>query len=92
MGEKNSDAEGGVCVCVWRLIGLYSELGALGSRLTGAGWGGCSVSLIESADTTAFLGALSDAYFTQPLLKDVPLASALFASRPGSGAAYYTPQ
>lgn len=36
--------------------------GCLGSRMTGAGFGGCTVSLVRAAEAQVFAGALAEAY------------------------------
>ena len=41
---------------------LARESGALGSRLTGAGWGGCSVSLVKKEILNAFLEKMQTYY------------------------------
>ena len=45
------------------LINVYSEHGAYGSRLTGAGFGGCTVSLVDETKADAFIQAIRDAYY-----------------------------
>jgi N-acetylgalactosamine kinase len=73
------------------LTTLALASGALGSRLTGAGWGGCAVSLVERSKLPAFLAAMEAGYYAPRSCSGAALASALFASAPGSGAAVYLP-
>ena len=66
------------------LTALSKASGALGSRLTGAGWGGCAVSLVANSDVESFLERLKEGYYTG---KDSNLlACSLFATQPGPGA------
>lgn len=37
--------------------------GALGARLTGAGWGGCAVFLLQDEDAEQFVGHIIMKYF-----------------------------
>lgn len=73
------------------LVGVAKGAGALGSRLTGAGWGGCTVSLVREGDAAGFMAALREQYYA-PLLKsgavdEAGMAEVLFSSPPSSGAA-----
>jgi len=72
-----------------RMVRLAKSHGALGSRLTGAGWGGCTVSLLRTSDVPSFINAMKKDYF-DPLIKEGRLSEdelplTLFASGPGSG-------
>jgi len=49
-----------------RLVAKCKAAGALGARLTGAGWGGCTVSLVRDADADAFIAAVTRAYYEDP--------------------------
>jgi galactokinase len=75
------------------LTSLAMASGAYGSRLTGAGWGGCAVSLVATDKLEAFLAAMREGYYAPRGLADkaAPGGTALWASLPGSGAAVYTP-
>jgi galactokinase len=72
------------------LTSLALASGAYGSRLTGAGWGGCAVSLVSRDALPSFLSAMKSGYY-EPKGKASAVDVALFASAPGSGAAIYTP-
>ncbi|KAK3558379.1 hypothetical protein QTP86_017984, partial [Hemibagrus guttatus] len=46
-----------------QLVDICREAGAVGSRLTGAGWGGCAVSMVPAERTESFLRTVKDRYY-----------------------------
>lgn len=62
------------------LVAVAREAGALGARMTGAGFGGSIVALAEAAESEAVLGALRDAQ------AEMPGAQPAFVAHPGAGA------
>jgi len=73
------------CVAVVLCI---RQNGALGSRLTGAGWGGCVVSLVPADKLQSFITSMNAAYYSEPSRAAV-VSDCLFASQPGDGAALF---
>lgn len=68
------------------LVRLAKESGALGARLTGAGFGGCTVSLLAAQDVTGFLRRV-DGSFYRKVLKAGQTADAFrFVFSPQAGA------
>ncbi|KAK0718069.1 ribosomal protein S5 domain 2-type protein [Lasiosphaeria miniovina] len=63
--------------------------GSYGSRLTGAGWGGCSVHLVPADKVAAVRKALQDEYYSKLDLTEDQKEAAVVVSRPGSGSALY---
>jgi len=61
--------------------------GAYGSRLTGAGWGGCSVHLVPKSNVEAVKKALTEKYYKKkwPSISEERLKEALVVSEPGAG-------
>ncbi len=55
--------------------------GVVGSRMTGGGYGGCTVSLVATESVASIAAALHDGY-----LKKTGLSPAIFTSRPAAGA------
>ena len=69
------------------LTRLARRAGAEGSRLTGAGFGGCTISLVREERLPTFLGEVTRAYYRQ-YLRRAPddLSATLFACRAVNGA------
>jgi len=65
-----------------KLVDLAIKHGALGSRLTGAGWGGCTVSLVPEDKVSDYLNNIKTEYYSHV---DNP-QSAIFVSKPSAGA------
>jgi galactokinase len=63
--------------------------GAKGSRLTGAGWGGCTVHLVSADQVDTVASALKNQYYER--LGDVALREGLVVSEPGTGSYVISP-
>jgi len=55
------------CSCpeIDEITELAKKRGAFGSRLTGAGWGGCTVSLVAEEQSKEFMKAMIADYYDQ---------------------------
>ncbi|KAH6936643.1 hypothetical protein HPB50_020367 [Hyalomma asiaticum] len=73
-----------------RLVEVSLQAGALGSRLTGAGWGGCSISLVPSDKLDVFLKEVGTKFYGK-LGDSLAKETAMFVTKPGSGAAIFLP-
>ncbi|CAK7233972.1 galactokinase [Sporothrix curviconia] len=73
------------------LCAIARRAGSYGSRLTGAGWGGCSVHLVPANKVDAVKAAWEAEYYSkrQPALTAEQRAAAVVVSRPGSGSAVF---
>ncbi|KAF8181269.1 Galactokinase [Pholiota molesta] len=71
------------------LTHIAREAGAYGSRLTGAGWGGCTVSLVAEGKVDEFIQKVKTSYLPYKDLEGTALSEVIFATKPGSGACVY---
>ena len=55
------------CAELDKLTELAQEAGALGSRLTGAGFGGCAVNLVKNRDVSGFVRQIKKTYYFEYL-------------------------
>jgi galactokinase len=63
------------------LVKLATEAGAIGSRMTGGGFGGCTVTLVRRPSLDAVSRHISDGY-----LRETGRAASVFVTRPADGA------
>ncbi|PIA60990.1 hypothetical protein AQUCO_00300482v1 [Aquilegia coerulea] len=83
------------CSCpeLEELVTICRENGALGARLTGAGWGGCAVALVKESIVPQFILNLKEKYYHSRIekgtIKGNEIGLYLFASKPSSGAAIF---
>ncbi|GMJ14059.1 GALACTOSE KINASE 1 [Hibiscus trionum] len=81
------------CSCpeLEEVVKVCRDSGALGARLTGAGWGGCSVSLVKESIVPQFILDLKEKFYQSRIDRGVinknELGLYVFASKPSSGAA-----
>ncbi|KAM8890945.1 N-acetylgalactosamine kinase isoform 2-T2 [Spinachia spinachia] len=71
------------------LVDTCLRSGAVGSRLTGAGWGGCAVSMVPVEKVEAFLRTVSEAFYLHDPRRAAMEKQSLFVSKPGGGAAVF---
>jgi galactokinase len=65
------------------LCRIARSAGAKGSRLTGAGWGGCTVHLVPAEEVDNVVAALKEQYYTRH--GEAALRDGLVVSEPGTG-------
>ncbi|RMD44766.1 hypothetical protein DV735_g308, partial [Chaetothyriales sp. CBS 134920] len=77
------------CSCpeVDDICAIARTAGAYGSRLTGAGWGGCTVHLLPQTAVGAVVSALKEQYYFKkfPNISNETLSEAIVTSKPGQG-------
>ncbi|KAI4192741.1 MAG: hypothetical protein LQ350_008570 [Teloschistes chrysophthalmus] len=78
------------CSCpeIDQLCSIARDAGAYGSRLTGAGWGGCTVHLVPKDRVDAVRAKWIEEYYRrrEPDISDEKLEEAVVVSEPGQGA------
>ncbi|XP_060932114.1 N-acetylgalactosamine kinase [Limanda limanda] len=72
-----------------QLVSICLKSGAVGSRLTGAGWGGCAVSMVPNEKVESFLHAVREAYYLPDPRRAAIEKQSLFVTKPGGGAAVF---
>ncbi|KAK3398465.1 ribosomal protein S5 domain 2-type protein [Sordaria brevicollis] len=79
------------CSCeeIDRICAIARKAGSYGSRLTGAGWGGCSVHLVPADKVDAVKEALEKEYYSKLELTEEQKQGAVVVSKPGVGSALY---
>lgn len=77
------------CPELEKLVGIARKAGALGARLTGAGFGGCTVNLVAREHVEAFEKEVRNQYYDRYLAgRSLDSATAMFVALPSGGAGY----
>ncbi|KAG7386393.1 galactokinase [Phytophthora pseudosyringae] len=74
------------------LVDAAMAAGALGARLTGAGWGGCIVALVRKNEVTSFMKSILSSYYNKRGISSGDASDATFESAPASGADIFISQ
>jgi galactokinase len=74
------------------LCAIARRAGSYGSRLTGAGWGGCSVHLVPADKVESIKEAWEREYYSKRDLTDEQKDAAVVVSKPGGGSAVFIVQ
>ncbi|EPE09078.1 galactokinase [Ophiostoma piceae UAMH 11346] len=77
------------CAELDELCRIARDAGSYGSRLTGAGWGGCSVHLVPVDRVEAIRAAWDEHYYSKLQLTPEQKEGAVIVSRPGSGSVIF---
>ncbi|KAI0996861.1 Galactokinase [Podosphaera aphanis] len=79
------------CSCpeIEELCSIARDAGAYGSRLTGAGWGGCTVHLVPSTKVETIRKAWEELYYKKRELTLYQKENAVVVTKPESGSAIY---
>lgn len=79
------------CSCpeIDTICSIAREAGSYGSRLTGAGWGGCSVHLVPADKVSEIQEAWNKGYYSKMDLTEDQKEASVVVSRPGSGSALF---
>lgn len=72
-----------------QLVDICLQAGAVGSRLTGAGWGGCTVSMVPGERIDSFLQTVRERYYIPDAHRSTLEKQSLFVTKPGGGAAIF---
>ncbi|XP_030621979.1 N-acetylgalactosamine kinase [Chanos chanos] len=72
-----------------QLVDICLQAGAVGSRLTGAGWGGCTVSMVPSEKTASFLRTVREQFYMVDAHRAALEKQSLFVTKPGGGATIF---
>ena len=77
------------CPELEELVGIAKEAGAIGARLTGAGFGGCTVNLVADPEVSAFLTRIDRYFYRSRLAPSERVSHYRFIFKPQAGAAVY---
>jgi len=74
------------CPRLDELVKVARQNGATGARLTGAGFGGCTVNLIQAQKADEFMQGMIRGYYKDSIRKESNLSDCIFVCRPSNGA------
>ena len=79
------------CAELDELTEICRKAGAYGSRLTGAGWGGCVVSLVPRERVKEFFETVKQDYYSKNPRLEILFEKSVFSTAPSSGISIITP-